>query len=145
MQIKTPGKDISYADALVDVLYLFNQSEEHIGYCLFEFNAYAIYPMLHGKMRMFYDGNKPIGLVTWAFLSNDKAEQFSEDAYMLDEVDYVPEDGDQLWGIEYIAPFGNVRQIMKSMKQVYYDLYDKPKRSVHWKRLTTGKQCRGTF
>lgn len=147
MQIKTPGVDIPFPNAVVDALFLFNQSEEHTGYCLFEFNAYAIYPMLHGKMRIFYDdeGTKPIGLVTWAYLSEEKGEQFFDNAYMLDEPDYVPEDGDQLWGIEFIAPYGNVRQIMKAMKQVYYDLYKQPKRSVHWKRLTNDKHCRGTF
>lgn len=146
MQIKTPGIDISKADAVVDALYLFNQSEEHTGYCLFEFNAYAIYPIIHGKMRLFYnDEGNPIGLVTWAYLPQDKAEAFFDNAYMLDEEDYVAEDGYQLWGIEFIAPYGNVRQIMKAMKQVYYDLYDQPKRSVHWKRLTNDKHCRGTF
>lgn len=145
MQIKTPGKDISHTNAVIDAMFLFNQSKEHIGYCLFEFNAYAIYPILHGKMRLFYQDDKPIGLVTWAYLSDEQAEKFFDDAYMLEERDYLPEDGDQLWGIEFIAPYGNARKIMKAMKQVYYDLYDKPKRSVHWKRLTNGKQCKGVF
>jgi len=145
MEQKIPLKDISGNSALVDALYLFNQSEEHLGYCLFEFNAYLVYPLLNDKLVMFYEDGKPVGLVTWAFLSDDKAEQFAEDAYMLEESDYWREDDDQLWGIEFIAPYGHARQIMKAMKQVYQDRYDIPKRSVHWKRLHNGKQGRGTF
>jgi len=145
MEQKIPCKDIAGDTAIVDAMYLFNKSEEHLGYCLFEFNAYLVYPLLSDKLVMFYEDGKPVGLVTWAFLSDDKAEQFAENAYMLEESDYRHEDGDQLWGIEFIAPYGHARQIMKAMKKVYQDRYDIPKRSVHWKRLHNGKQGRGTF
>ena len=128
-----------HSKSIVDGLYLFGLSDHHSGYIIPEFNHYFTYPLLHNKVRMFYDNGKPVGVVTWCFLTDEKAEAFSEDAYLIEEEDYISEEGDQLWGIEFIAPFGHTRPIMRAMRNMVHQRY--PKHStVHWKRVHTGLQ-----
>ena len=122
--------------AVVDCLYLFNQSPDHRLYTIAEFNHYLIFPLLHNKLRIFYDGDKPVSLVTWCWFTDEQAEEFRAELFMPDEADYVRDTGDQLWGIEFIAPYGHARQTMKNMKAVCHDLYGDGN-SVHWRRFHT--------
>lgn len=125
----------SISSAVVDGLYLFSHSDGHRHYTIAEFLTYLVYPVLHNKIKFFYEDGKPIGLVTWCFLPDDKAQAFLNDDYVLQEDDYVANEGDQLWGIEFIAPFGKVLHIMKSMQQVQTDLYGVSNRKVYWRRF----------
>lgn len=118
---------------VVDGLYLFNQSPQHRIYTLDEFNTYFIHPLLADKCRLFYEGEKPIGVVTWAFFTDEEAEDFLNMDWEPPEEVYSRNDGDQLWGIEFIAPFGNARQVMRAMRGISKDLYGD--RACHWRRL----------
>ena len=124
------------SDTVLDCLYLFNQSKYHRHYSLLEFNWYLIYPLLHNKLRVFYKDGKPTALLTWCWLDSEKASLFLQGKYDLTEQDYVADTGEQLWGIEFIAPFGDVRQAVNEVKQVFRDVYGKGT-TVHWRRLHT--------
>lgn len=119
--------------AVVDCLYLLNQSPNHTHYTLSEFNSYIIYPILHDKLRIFYDQDKPVSLVTWCWFTNEQAELFFDGQFHPTESDYARTTGDQLWGIEFISPFGHARQTMKNMKIISHDLYG-ANHKVHWLR-----------
>jgi hemolysin-activating ACP:hemolysin acyltransferase len=125
--------------SIVDGLYLFGLSEHHSGYIIPEFHHYFTYALLHNKARLFYSNNKPVGVVTWCFLDDDKAEAFADEAYLIEEDDYIAEKGDQLWGIEFIAPFGHTRQMMRSMRDMVHKRYPSYSK-VHWKRVHTGEK-----
>ena len=125
---------LDHKTAVLDGLYLFSHSAGHRHYSISEFISYLVYPVLHGKIRFFYENGKPIGLVTWCFLPADKAQLFLDDEYVLQEEDYIANEGDQLWGIEFIAPFGHARQVMRSMQSVNLELYGKG-REVFWRRF----------
>lgn len=120
--------------AVLDGLYLFSHSEGHKNYSVSEFIRYLVYPVLQGKICFFYEDGKPIGLVTWCFLPRDVAEQFVQDDYALDENDYVATEGEQLWGIEFIAPFGHARQIMREMNAKHRQVYGHD-RQIFWRRF----------
>ena len=107
--------------AVLDSLYLFNKSPDHRIYTLAEFNHYCIFPLLHSKAQIFYNGTKPIGFVSWAWLTSDEAQNFLDERWIPDEQAYkrpdiVTEDL-QLWGIEFIAPFGSTLKVMRGMMQ----------------------------
>lgn len=58
--------------------------------------------------------NHPIGLVTWAFLSDEKSR-----AYEKQETSVLPPDwqsGNNLWFIDFIVPHGHVKSIVKDLK-----------------------------
>ena len=127
---------------VLDGLFLFGNSEEHCWYSIREFFIYFIYPLMHGKIRFFYDeDDKPVGLYTYCFLSKEKAERFLAEDYILTESDYEAEDGDELWGIELIAPYGHVRKIFSDIKKEYAEKYGKP-RPIYWRRLSNPSQKR---
>jgi cytolysin-activating lysine-acyltransferase len=119
---------------IVDSLFLFNASPNHRNYSLVDFNHTLIFPLLHNKLRVFYDQTKPVSLVTWCWLSDEQSEQFLSDGLNLTEEDYSKDSGDKLWGIEFIAPYGHARKTLKNMRQICHTLYGE-KTAVHWIRL----------
>lgn len=127
-------RSMSNSQSVVDSLYLFNQSPSHRLYTLVEFNHYLIYPLLHGKIRIFYENQQPISLVTWCWFSDEQAQLFLEGEYDPTEDDYKKDWDDQLWGIEFIAPYGHSRQTMRRMKELSHTLY-RDNNYVHWRRL----------
>jgi cytolysin-activating lysine-acyltransferase len=119
--------------AVVDSLYLFNRSPFHSMYTLRAFNSYLILPLLHDKLRIFYEGEKPVSLVTWCWFTDEQADLFLNDEYVPTESDYARTTGEQLWGLEFIAPFGHAKQTMREIKRLYLERYGKPE-IVHWRR-----------
>ena len=107
--------------AVLDSLFLFNQSEDHRLYTLIEFNHYCLFPLIHSKARLFYNGDKPIGFVSWAWLTAEEAEDFLSERWMpSEEVHQRPDiidDQYQLWGIDFISPYGHSTKVMRGMMQ----------------------------
>jgi len=79
---------MNYSQSVVDGLYLFNQSDNHSVYTLQEFNRYLIYPLLHDKLRIFYEHGKPVSLVTWVWFTDQQSEWFLDETYEPVEEDY---------------------------------------------------------
>lgn len=124
----------SNTKSVVDGLYLFSHSEYHNLYSVWEFQAFWLTPVLAGKARVFYDNDKPVALVTWCFLSEQEGRDFLEDRFIPSEAEYARNDGDQLWGIEFIAPFGHASKAMRGMRELCHVLYGN--RPVLWRRLS---------
>ena len=126
------------AQSILDGLYLFNQSPDHRIYTLVEFNHFLVFPVLHQKARFFHEEGKPVGLVTWCWLTEQEADEFLAECFMPDEEHYRrPDDTQdqyQLWGIEFIAPFGHACQIMRAMRE-FHNTQRGSKEKVRWRRL----------
>lgn len=124
--------------AVLDTLYLFSQSPDHCIYTLAEFNRYALLPIVHRKSRLFYDNDRPVGFVSWVWLTPEEGQAFLAETYTPDEAAYERPDADgqsfELWGIEFIAPFGDARKVMRGMRQHSTKLYG-TNVPVHWRRL----------
>ena len=107
--------------AVLDSLFLFNQSPDHRLYTLVEFNHYCLFPLIHQKARLFYNGDKPIGFVSWAWLTEEEVQDFLSERWMpSEEVHKRPDiidDHYQLWGIDFIAPYGHSSKVMRGMMQ----------------------------
>ena len=105
--------------AVLDSLFLFNQSPDHRLYTLVEFNHYCLFPLIHQKARLFYNGDKPIGFVSWAWLTEEEAQDFLSERWMPSEEVHkrpdVIDDQYQLWGIDFIAPYGHSTKVMRGM------------------------------
>jgi len=106
-------------NTVLDCLYLFNKSDDHRLYTLAEFNSYCLFPILHKKARLFYENDKPIGFVSWAWLSEEEATEFLSEMWIPGEEVWkrpdIVDDQHQLWGIDFIAPFGHTTKVMRSM------------------------------
>jgi len=124
--------------AVVDCLYLFNQSEDHRLYTLSEFNHYCIFPLLHKKARLFYDGDKPVGYVSWAWLTEDEVEKFLSQMWIPPEEVWkrpdIIDDRYQHWGIDFIAPYGHSTKVMRGMMKHSQTILGK-RVPANWRRF----------
>jgi len=118
---------------VLDGLHLFLQSPWHSKYSLTEFVEYWVYPLMHGKARLFYDANdNPIGLVTWCWMTKQEGELFLAYKLRMSPEIYARDTGEELWGIEFITPYGHASKIMREMQGLFHNLYGNGK--AHFKR-----------
>ena len=124
--------------AVLDSLFLFNQSPDHRLYTLVEFNHYCLFPLIHQKSRLFYNGDKPIGFVSWAWLTEEEATEFLSERWMPSEEVHkrpdVIDDQYQLWGIDFIAPYGHSTKVMRGMMNHSQSILGK-RVPAHWRRF----------
>ena len=122
---------------IFDGYYLFCQSDDHKLYTLVEFNQLFINPVLHNKCVIYYEDNRPIGMVTWAWLSDEEASLFLEEEWLPDEETFKREVGDQLWGMDFITPFGHAMKVMRQFQKLLRHRYGDTHNECHLRRLKT--------
>ena len=123
--------------AVLDGLRLMEVGDTHSRYTPSEVISYLLLPIENNKIRLFYSYDKPIGLATWCWLTPDKATSFLSDEYTLQEEDYElenPGEDYQLWGVEFIAPYGHARQVMRDLRELHKELYGTTSK-VHFRRF----------
>mgnify|MGYP003114231615 FL=1 len=119
---------------LADGLELFKQSYWHRLYNVNDIYRYLIAPIKPNRIRIYYQNNKPIGLITWCWLDKDSGRAFLKGDYYITEEDYIVDNKEELWGIEFIAPYGHTKQIISLMRKEYHSIYQR-KEEINWRRL----------
>ena len=134
--------------AIGDGLLLLTNGDIHSKYTPSEVISYLLLPINTNKIRLYYVDDKPTGLITWCWLSPNKANLFLNDKYTPVEQDYQlenPGSDYQLWGIEFIAPFGRTLQMMRAIRKEHKELYGTTTK-VHFRRFyNRNKLHRRTF
>lgn len=125
---------IDYNTALAHGIELFRQSKWHKDYNVEDIYRYLVSPVEHNRIRLYYEYDKPIGLVTWCWLSKEDGKKFLDNNYYITDKDYVSDKDEELWGIELLAPYGNARQVMRLIRREHADVYGRNEK-VHWRRL----------
>ena len=90
-------------------------SEVHKKYLIDDIGAMFL-PAIHLNQFRIYrnkDGD-PIGIITWAFLSKEIEEKYQKGERNL-KLEYW-KSGDNGWIIDFIAPFGHAKQIIKDLR-----------------------------
>jgi hemolysin-activating ACP:hemolysin acyltransferase len=87
---------------------------------------------------LFYENTQPIGFVTWAWLTPKEAEEFLSERWMPDEGVWkrpdVIDEQYQLWGIDFISPFGHSTKVMRGMMKHSQSILGK-RVKAHWRRF----------
>ena len=120
--------------ALADGLELFRQSKWHKVYNVEDIYRYLIAPIKHNRITLYYQEDKPIGLVTWCWLDKDSSKNLLKNKYYITEDDYITDDKEELWGIEFVTPYGHARQVMSLIRKQHHTTYN-IKEKVNWRRL----------
>jgi len=128
---------LDYNKAVADGLTLFIESPSHYKYNLFDIDTYLMLPIINNRIRIFYQENTPIGLITWCWLTEDKAQKFLRYEYDPKQEDYEDTDIEdkQLWGLDFISTTGKARQMITSLKKEHLQVYGKAP-IARWRRFS---------
>lgn len=109
-------------------------SNEHRGWHLGNLGTYLLLPVKHNRIRVYLDDNVPVGLITWCWMYPEDAEQFLQGNYHPTENDFKYDDieGKELWGLEFIAPYGHARKINRLIRNEIREMYGP--QPVNWRR-----------
>lgn len=109
-------------------------SNEHRQWRLGLLDTYLMLPIKHNRIRIYIENGVPIGLITWCWLYPEDAEKFLQGEYRPSEDDFQYDDveGKELWGLEFVAPYGNVRKINRLIRDEIRETYGT--QEVHWRR-----------
>ncbi len=66
------------------------------------------------QFRLFYDKQKPIGVVLWAAVNDEVEAMLSKGTNRIRPQDW--RSGDKIWVVEVIAPFGGAEEMVKDLK-----------------------------
>ena len=78
----------------------------------------SIMPVILKQFRLFYDQDKPIGVVFWGMVSDEVAARLAEGTSKLRPQDW--KSGDNFWVVETIAPFGGAEEMVKDLKAAVF-------------------------
>jgi len=123
--------------AVLDGMELFNEGDIHSKYTLEELHTYLLLPISYNRIRIYYQESKPIGLITWCWLSPTQSNLFLTDEYQPVAEDYQRENPGNdylLWGIEFIAPYGHTLKMMRAVRREHKELYGTTTQ-VHFRRF----------
>jgi hemolysin-activating ACP:hemolysin acyltransferase len=118
---------------VVDSISLMSIVEPYSNYTTNDIISYLLLPIEYNKIRIYYEGDKPIGLITWCWLSTTKSDLFLQDEYTPTKEDFALDTSDKLWGFEFIAPYGHARQMMRAIRKTTKEVY-KTNNIVHFRR-----------
>ena len=128
---------LDYNTAVADGLSLFINSTPHKRYTLEDINTYLVLPIKNNRVRIFYQQEEiPVGLITWCWLTEDKAAKLLQYKYDPVQEDYQDTDIEdkQLWGLDFISITGKAKTMMSSVRKEHLTLYGKTK--VYWRRFS---------
>ena len=92
-----------------EVMQIWLAVKTHRNSSLLEFERSVFLPIHHNQFRIYKKNDKPIGFVSWAYLTAELGDQ-----YIKGKFDFKPEYwniGKQLWFIDFITPFGDAKEI----------------------------------
>ena len=97
-----------------EILSLMIASDFHQPYVIGDFATAILVPIHLNQFKLYKKNDVPIGFVSWAFLSDDISHQYGQGKYHLEFSDW--RSGDHLWFVDFIAPYGHVRSIIRDLK-----------------------------
>ena len=80
--------NLDYNKAVADGLSLFIKSPSHYKYNTCDIHTYLILPIINNRIRIFYQEDLPIGLITWCWFTENKTQKFLQYKYDPQQEDY---------------------------------------------------------
>ena len=112
---------------LGEVVWLMSQSALHKSFFISDLEWPAaqaaneskpMTPVILQQFRLFYDKDKPIGVVFWGTVSEEVEARLATGTSKLRPQDW--KSGDNLWVVETIAPFGGAEEMVKDLKAAVF-------------------------
>lgn len=111
-----------YSMLVNSIRQLLNDSEYHKSYSDEDIDRLIATPIRQKKCLAIAKGGKLVSLMTWAFLNEEQRDGYLSKTRRLEREDFEGEDG-ELWFIDFIAPYGNVRPLIREYQAVFQQRY----------------------
>ncbi|EMS96470.1 RTX toxin acyltransferase family protein [Agrobacterium tumefaciens str. Cherry 2E-2-2] len=122
---------------LGDLVYLMLASDLHRKYYINDIGSVFFPPIDLNQFRIYHRNGRPVGFVTWASLNNEIEGRYLNSDYILRPDDW--KSGDQILFMDFIAPFGDARNIVRDLrKNVFPDI---AARSIRVRRDAKPRVC----
>lgn len=108
------GMKSATSAVLGEMVWLYSMSELHQSWPFGALQQWLVPAIAHKQYRLYHREGRPVGLVTWAWLSKD-----IETAYVRNTTSLQPKDwqsGDRGWLLDFIAPFGDAKRITQDLR-----------------------------
>ena len=102
------------SEVLGEIVWLMSQSPLHKQFFVSDLEWFAMTPVLLEQFRLFYDKDKPVGVVFWATVDAEVEARLSAGTTKLRPQDW--KSGERLWVVEAVAPFGGAEEMVKDLK-----------------------------
>lgn len=102
------------SEVLGEITWLMSQSSLHKQFFISDLEWFVMTPVLLQQFRLFYDKDKPIGVVFWATVNEEVEQRLKVGTSRLRPQDW--KSGNSLWVVEVIAPFGGAEEMVKDLK-----------------------------
>ncbi len=105
---------------LGEITWLMTQSPLHKQLFIGDLEWFCMPAVLLEQFRLFYGPNSPAAVAMWAFVSEETEQRLEAGAHKLRPDEW--KNGDRLWLMELIAPFGAIDEILSDLsKNVFPD------------------------
>jgi hemolysin-activating ACP:hemolysin acyltransferase len=84
----------------------------------------TIYPAIREGKCLYQEDEdgRLIGFLTWAFFHPHQVDGYLNKTRKLKAIDFMRNDG-ELWFIDFVAPYGNVRSVIRGFQRDFQDIY----------------------
>ena len=103
------------SQVLGEVVWLMSQSSAHKTFFIADLEWFVMTPIILQQFRLFYDKEKPIGVVFWGQVDAEVEERLAAGGAKLRPQNW--KSGDRLWVTEVIAPFGGAPVMVAALKE----------------------------
>jgi len=125
---------ISNSEALGKIVWLMGHSRQHHVYRVQDCFRVMIPAIASQNFRIWESKKHPLGFMTWAWLNEENHQKYLKGQKIIESHDF--KGGDNLWLIDIVCPFGDVRSLMSEGRKHLTDLYGK--HIVNFKRTKNG-------
>jgi cytolysin-activating lysine-acyltransferase len=111
-EVARPPKTV--AQMLGEIVWLMTQSPVHKQLFISDLEWFAMPAILLEQFRIFYGPQTPAAVALWASVSDDTQARLMAGGYKLRPDEW--KNGNNLWLIELVAPFGAQEEILTDLK-----------------------------
>lgn len=98
-----------------EITWLMSQSPLHKNLFLSDLEWKVMVPVMLQQFRLFYDQEKPVGVIFWALVDDEVAARLSSGDKRLRPQDW--KSGDKREVVEIVAPFGGAEEMMADLRK----------------------------
>ena len=105
-----------------EIKALLKDSPYHCNYTERDIERNILSAVRFDKCLLSYNEGKLVGFLSWAFLPDHRVDGYLNKTRKLKAIDFMGNTG-ELWFIDFIVPYGNVRQVIRGFQAEFQKRY----------------------